>query len=88
MNPTPEQREIIRLSILRYTQVNALSLAITRAYLGAEGFILSREAVAAEIQYLKDKKLLVADEKAVSPEVKLYRATADGRDYLATQGQE
>jgi hypothetical protein len=88
MNLTPIQREQVRLSLLRY----ALSLASPRlllSYLRGEGFAgISLEQVQGEIQYLADKGFFTKEDKVVSPENALWRTTAAGRDYLATQGHE
>ena len=81
-------REQVRLSILRYC-LGPIGTGLIIAYLRAEGFrSLKRPEVQIEIDYLCDKKFLVADPKAISPENKIWRTTADGRDYLALQGQE
>lgn len=88
MNLTPEQREQVRLSILRYC-LRPTSTGLICANLRAEGLrTIKRSEVELEIVYLADKKLLKAEEKAISPEVANYRTTAEGRDYLAQQGQE
>jgi DNA-binding PadR family transcriptional regulator len=85
----PQQREQVRLSILRYCQSSAISPGLITSYLKAEGFTgIGGVDVYQEIQYLVDKGLLVAEPKVISPECGLYRITANGRDYLATQGQE
>ena len=88
MTPTPTQREQVRLSILRYTQTQALSENLIRSYLNAEGLPLDAGQVSSEVQYLADKGLLTSHEKTISPEVRMWRATAAGRDYLAMQGLE
>lgn len=90
MNLTPSQREQVRHCILRYC-LRPTSAGLVCANLRAEGFRgITREQVEAEIEYLADpdKKLLRAEEKPISPEVRNYRTTATGRDYLATQNQE
>lgn len=45
----------------------------------------SYEDLEAEIQYLFDKMYLAPIEKSVSPENSVWRVTATGRDWLATQ---
>ena len=87
MKLTPELREQVRLCILRYC-LRPTRFGLIRASLSGEGYILDRDQVQLEIDYLADKKFLVADPKAISPENKIWRTTADGRDYLALQGQE
>ena len=81
-------REQIRLSILRYC-LGPLATGLIVAYLRREGFrAVKRDEAELELAYLADKKLIAAEPKAVSPENKIWRTTADGRDYLALQGQE
>ena len=88
MNLTPEQREQVRLSILRLC-LSRMRIGLLTSYLRSEGFRkITAEEVELEIQYLEDKKLLTAEGRTISPENKEYRTTADGRDFLATQGKE
>jgi len=85
---TSEQREQIRMSLLRYG-LGFFTIGLARQYLASEGFRgLSREQVQAEINYLADpaKALLRESAKAISPEVRHYSTTAAGRDYLAQAG--
>lgn len=86
--PSPEEREQTRLSLLRYLAANrtpyGLPARALRQYLAAEGTRLEVAEVEQEIQYLVDKGLAAALEKALSPEVAVYRITAEGRDLLAT----
>jgi hypothetical protein len=88
MNLDAQQLEQVRLSILRYG-ARLVSVGLLRSYLRSEGFRgITDEQVRDEVQYLEDKGLFTKDaSKRVSPENALYRTTADGRDYLATQGQ-
>ena len=51
----------------------------------AGGFDPSDEQLDAELQYLADKGLVVAQDKAISPELKRWRITAAGRDYAAQE---
>lgn len=90
MQTTPEQREQIRLSLLRYG-LGSFTVGLARQYLASEGFRgLTREQVQAEINYLADpaKGLLAPNSKLISPEVATYSTTANGRDYLAGIGVE
>lgn len=85
---TPEEREQARLSILRYG-ARPVGFGIIVQYLRSEGFrTMSRDEVTAELQYLQDKGFMVSEPKPLSPEVKVWRATAAGRDYLAEQGMD
>lgn len=85
---TSEQREQVRLSLLRYG-LGGFTAPLARQYLISEGFgPIPLDLVNAEIQYLADddKKFLRPESKAISPEVKKWKTTATGRDYLAEQG--
>lgn len=84
---TPELREQVRLNVLRYCLRRTRSGMIA-AQLRSEGFKLDAETIALEVQYLTDKNLLTVENKIVSPENQFFRTTADGRDYLASQGEE
>lgn len=88
MNLTPEQREQVRLSLLRYG-LGSFTKGLARQYLRSEGFrAIEAEEVEAEVRYLEEKSLLRKNDKLVSPEVKTWSTTAAGRDYLAEQGLE
>ena len=90
MELTPETREQVRLSLLRYCMAgNGITLGLARQYLASEGMgTLTKEDVQAEINYLADpqKDLLRSIGKLISPEVQRYRTTAAGRDFLAQAG--
>jgi hypothetical protein len=86
MNLTPPQREQLRLTILRLCQ-DPLRPVLLLAYLRSEGFKqLPPEQLDLEITYLADKQLLTSANGPVSPELKHWRTTANGRDALAQQG--
>ena len=90
MQLTSQDREQVRLCILRYC-LRPTSVGLIVANLRGEGFRgISREQVQQEIRYLSDpaKGLLAAQQKLVSPENAIHETTANGRDYLAQQGQE
>lgn len=90
MTLTAEQREQVRLSLLRYG-LGGFGIGLAVQYLRSEGWGgITREQVQAEIEYLADasKGLIRAEEKSISPEVRRWKTTAAGRDYLAEQGQE
>lgn len=90
MNLTAQQREQVRLCILRYCLMPT-SVGLICANLRSEGFRgIERRQVELEIRYLADKEkgLLAEMEKLVSPENKIWETTARGRDFLAEQGQE
>mgnify|MGYP000890605725 CR=1 len=90
MNPT--EREQVRLSLLRYMASNrsgyGLPARALRQYLHAEGTSVDLATVEAEMQYLVDKGLAEEIAKTLSPEIRVWRITAGGRDLLATvQGE-
>lgn len=47
------------------------------------GFQETTQTTERELDYLTDKRLLAEVPKAISPEVRAWRITAEGRDYLA-----
>jgi hypothetical protein len=88
MNLTPPQREQVRLSILRLC-TTPLRPSLLLCYLRSEGFArLQLEQLELEITYLADKQLLTSANGPVSPELKHWRTTAEGRDTLAEKGIE
>lgn len=84
---TPEAREILRLSLLRYLESNPTKWALNTALLWQmatnEGHRCDRDELKGELQYLADKGLVTTAQKQLSPELRCYRITATGRDYLA-----
>jgi hypothetical protein len=87
---TTQQREQVRLSLLRYcesAEQYGLAASLLLQFVRNEGL---RGATAgdldAEILYLADKGLLAAVSKLVSPENRAWRITAAGRDFLAERG--
>jgi hypothetical protein len=85
---TPDQREQLRLSILRVCDENPTewghNLALLHQMCRNEGRSwLQRDDVKTEIQYLEDKGFIVRGEKAISPELRVWRIHSGGRDYLA-----
>ena len=88
MELTSEQREQVRLSLLRYG-LGSFTLGLARQYLASEGWReVTKAEVQGEINYLCDpqKGLLRENSKLISPEVATYSTTANGRDYLARAG--
>lgn len=86
---TAAERELVRHQLLISLAAQA-SFALTPRVLGVQlslaGLVVADKELAAELLYLADKQLVVAEERAVSPEQKRWRITAAGRDYLAQQG--
>ena len=89
MNLTPEQREQVRLSILRYCESAdqyGLAATLLLQFLRSEGFrALSADRLRVELLYLADKAFLLSVAKPISPENQAWRITATGRDFLAAQ---
>lgn len=89
MNLSPEQREQVRLTILRYCESAdqfGLAAALLLQFIRSEGFRgLTTDRLHAELVYLADKSFLVPVAKPISPENHAWRITAAGRDFLATQ---
>lgn len=90
-NPTmtKQQREQIRLSILRYCDCAdefGLGEPLLLQFIRSEGFrTLSAAKFHAEIVYLADKSFLAKVPKLISPENPAWRITAAGRDFFAEQ---
>ena len=84
---TPSQRELVRLSLLRYLDAAegfGLGEGILLSSIRAEGFRVVDEAgIQKELQYLQDKGFVAVAEKTISPELRRWRITANGRDTLA-----
>ena len=83
-------RELFRQALLQVlAPVPAylgLSAPTLRVKVQAVGHTVTDDEVAAELQYLWDKQLVAPVAKCVSPENRLWRITAAGRDYLAELG--
>lgn len=89
---TATQREQLRLSLLRFLEANntrfGLSTELLLQMARAEGRpVLARPDVEAELQYLFDKGYATEAAKALSPENRNWRITANGRDAFATLEQ-
>lgn len=84
---TATELEQVRLSLLRFLSLNRTPYGLpARAllqFLRAEGTRLEQPAVEAEMQYLVDKGLAVEVSKTLSPEIRVWRITAAGRDQVA-----
>lgn len=91
MKMTAEQREQLRLSLLRFLEANGTRFGLATSLLvqmaRSEGRPeLERAEVVSELTYLEDKTFLAPVLKGISPENPAWRITAEGRDFLATAG--
>ena len=86
---TPQQCEQLRLSLLRYLDLNparwGLSASLLCQFVRNEGSPASADDVERELDYLKDKGLVIALGKLISPELLAWKISASGRDYLASR---
>jgi hypothetical protein len=89
-NLSPENRQLMRLAILRVLDSNntrfGLSTDAIVAHIIRYGHREHRDVVEQEIHYLFDKGLVGRVTQLVSPELRLWMIHANGRDYLAEQG--
>jgi hypothetical protein len=87
---TTQQREQIRLGLLRYCDAAdeyGLAASLLLQFVRNEGLRrVTAESLDAELAYLADKGLLAAVRKTISPENRSWRITAAGRDLLAERG--
>lgn len=85
-----EQRETFRQSLLDVMSANGseygLSLKALAALLRGYGIRPTPRELLDELTYLRDKGLTTQVNKKISPEVGAWRITAEGRDWLATNG--
>lgn len=82
-------RELFRQNLVQQlAAIGPVGMKVAALKVGARagGFEPSDAQVDAELQYLEDKGLVTATDKAISPELKRYRVTAEGRDYAAQEG--
>lgn len=82
----PAVRELFRQNLLRQLDAAApVALPMPQLSVGAlvRGFTPTDGELAADLQYLADKGLVVAADKTVSPENKRWRITAAGCDHVA-----
>ncbi len=93
MKLSAEQREQLRLSLLRFLDNNASSRGLSAALLlqmaRSEGRSdLDGSVVNVELQYLADKELIAPANKTLSPEIFYWRITAAGRDFMAMNNEQ
>ena len=85
-----QQRNILRVTLLLVARSAPLGLTMDFApvALRARSILAESQEIKDEVAYLVDKGLLVPVSKKVSPELKAWRITAEGRDFLAEEGHE
>jgi len=85
-----QQRNILRVTLLLVARSAPLGLTMEFAPVALRSRAIRAESqeIQDEVSYLVDKGLLVPVPKRVSPEIKAWRITADGRDFLAEEGHE
>ncbi len=86
---TPAIRENLRILLL--TALNAArgyAVGIEGLRLGLPKHLrrLDADDITAELSYLIDKGFVALEGKLVSPENREWKITANGRDFLATEG--
>lgn len=93
MSLVPVLREQLRLTALRILATNpteyGLAANVLLALVQSQGHpgLLGSE-LAGELQYLQDAELVVPVRKVISPELRAWRITKAGRDFLAERGIE
>ncbi|MBI5771906.1 MAG: hypothetical protein HZA93_29305 [Verrucomicrobia bacterium] len=87
---SPAELERLRFRLLEtLREVAGTELPVSTLLQAARlaGFRSAEPAtIAAELSYLADKGFVAAADKALSPEMREWRVTAAGRDYLASRG--
>lgn len=87
MKLTPQLREAARLRILHAVAGHRFGAPenFVQIALQTDGFDMSATDVAEELDYLSDPKkgLVIQVDKRISPEVRHWKITAEGRDFLA-----
>ena len=85
---SPEKRELLRLALLRVLDANHTRYGLGLTALGHLGlsfgfFSATTAELERELHYLEDKGYVTAVFKVISPENRVWRITAAGRDFLA-----
>ena len=88
---TPQEREALRLTLLRLLNSNRTDYGMAKTLLLAvakpQGFSgLTRDMVGDELEYLEQKGFVVRVPKPISPELTTWKISAAGRDFLAERG--
>lgn len=87
---TAEERRNTRVILLLCADKapQGLTIELARVWLQGRGVAATGAEIAQEIAYLVDKTFMTPVEKRLSPELRYWRITADGRDFLAEEGYE
>lgn len=84
---SPEERELLRLALLRVLDTNRTAFGLPAPALGLQirrfGFQVDPAELTVELEYLLDKGLVALKDKVISPENRAWRLTAAGRDFIA-----
>jgi hypothetical protein len=87
---SPASLELFRQALLQVLAPVPAGLGLSaptlRVKVQAVGHTVTDAEVATELQYLWDKQLIAPIAKPISPENRMWRITATGRDYLAELG--
>ncbi|MHB8520716.1 MAG: hypothetical protein ACYDH9_08150 [Limisphaerales bacterium] len=87
---TADQREHFRNTLLVILDANqtrfGLPVSALVIHTRSRGNAVAVEQIDEELQYLKDKGFVELVVKVISPELRSWRITASGRDYLAEKG--
>jgi hypothetical protein len=84
-----ETLKLFRINLLRQARgAKEFGLSVNEFVVGAktEGHSVDADTVSEELRYLEGKKHVEIVPAEISPEVKSFRITPAGRDWLATQG--
>jgi hypothetical protein len=90
MKMSPQQREQLRLSLLRFMDENPSRFGLPTDFLLQQARSEGRQAliyqeVETELEYLAEKGLCSEVPKTISPEKRNWKISANGRDFLAQQ---
>lgn len=84
-----DTRELFRQNLVaQLAAAGSVGMKPAALKIGAKvgGFAPTDQQLDDELVYLQDKKFAAPVDKAISPENKRWRITAEGRDYAAQEG--
>ncbi|HWY76869.1 MAG TPA: hypothetical protein VN281_14705 [Verrucomicrobiae bacterium] len=92
MIANPQQRELLRIAVLRVLDTNPSGKMFGRASIALlcnqYGFAPSLAEISAELHYLESAGLIKVRDKTISPEVQTWQITKAGMDFVAQQTAE